>query len=253
MTKISILFIKMFITGLLPFWVAAQDVQTLLQQGAALEKSFRDQDALLKYGEVLKKDAHNIIALCKVSQLYTVIGKRQDSKEKQKEFYNKGLDHARLAIKYAPGNAEANFSMAICKGRIAQVSSGEEKIKAINEVKAYADKSIHLDPNNFKGYHLLGKWYFEVSDLNTVEKWLVKMMYGSLPKATLDDAIRNYEKSKQLNPNFMLNYLELAKAYVREGQDAKAKKLLLQMQSLPHTTSDDPKIKALGKKMLDDL
>ena len=234
-------------------YLRAQDIPTLMQQGAALERSFRDQEALSKYSEVLEKDPANVTALCKVSQLYNVLGKRQPTKEKQKEYYIKALNYATLALKDAPNNSEANFSMAMSKGRIALVSSGEEKIRAIKEVKAYADKCIQLDPQNFKGYHVLGKWYYEVSDLNFLEKWLVKTMYGSLPDATLMDAIRCYEKSRQLNPSFLLNYLELAKAYKRNEEDDKARRLLQQLQVLPPTASDDPKIKALGKKMLDDL
>jgi hypothetical protein len=92
-----------------------------------------------------------------------------------------------------------------------------------------------------------------VSDLNALEKWIVKITYGALPPSSLEDAIKNYEKSMQLAPGFLLNYLELAKAYKRNGEKNKAKVLLQQMQKLPPSTSDDPKIKSLGKKMLNDL
>ena len=231
----------------------AQDVSHLLVEGSVFEKAFRDQDALNKYLEVLKADPNNLTALCKASQLYSVLGKRLDSKDRQKDYYVRALGFASQALKVAPNNAEANFSMAISKGRIALVSSGEEKIKAIKEIKFYADKTIQLDPKNFKGYHVLGKWYYEVSDLSSVEKWLVKIAYGSLPQASLEQSIKYYEKSKQLNPAFILNYLELAKAYQRNDEEDMAKKLLLEMQQLPLSGSDDVKIKEMGRKMLDDL
>jgi hypothetical protein len=54
-------------------YLRAQDIPTLMQQGAALERSFRDQEALSKYSEVLEKDPANVTALCKVSQLYEQI------------------------------------------------------------------------------------------------------------------------------------------------------------------------------------
>jgi tetratricopeptide (TPR) repeat protein len=143
--------------------------------------------------------------------------------------------------------------MAISMGRMALIASGEEKIKAVKEIRRYADKCVELDPSNYKGYHVLGKWHYEVSDLSNLERWLVKVTYGGLPQASLDDAVKNYEKSKQLFPNFLLNYLELAKAYKRKNEKAKARVLLEQLQKMTPTASDDPKIKSLGKKMLDDL
>lgn len=231
----------------------AQDLEEMMKQGAALEKAFRDEDALRKYEEVVAADAANVEAICRISELYNMIGKRQPSKEKQRQYYDKGREYALRALKLNPNNSEANFVMAISLGRIAQISSGEEKIRAVKDIRTYADKCIRLDPANYKGYHVLGKWHFEVSDLTALERWLVKVAYGELPPASLDDAIDNYEKSRQLFPDFLLNYLELAKAYKRKGDVSKARVLLTQMLKMPALGTDDPKIKGLGKKMLGEL
>jgi hypothetical protein len=81
---------------------------------------------------------------------------------------------------------------------------GQGKVVAVKEIKTYADRCIQLDAKNFKGYHVLGKWHYEVSDLNAFERWIVKITYGALPPSSIDDAIKNYEKSKQLSPGFLL-------------------------------------------------
>lgn len=231
----------------------AQDVALLMRQGEALEKAFKDDDALAKYNEVVKKDPNNIEALCKASAMYSIVGKRRPEKSEQKEYYKKGETYARRALAINPNHSEANFAMAISMGRLALISSGKEKVAAVKEIKVYADKCVQLDPKNFKGYHVLAKWHYEVSDLSAFEKWIVKITFGALPPASLEDAINYYEKSKALYPGFLLNYLELAKAYKRKGENAKAKVLLEQMVKLPPTASDDAKIKSLGRKMLDEL
>ncbi|MEP7258542.1 MAG: hypothetical protein ABI687_09140 [Flavitalea sp.] len=238
---------------LFPMTLAAQDIPSLLLDGANLEKSFHDQEALQKYIEVLKREPNHLQALCKSSELYNVLGKRQASKEKQKEYYNAGREYAVRAIKVNPNYADANFVMAISLGRIALVSSGEDKIKAVKEIKNYADNCIRLDPSSYKGYHVLGKWHYEVSDLSSMERWLVKLTYGALPKSSLEESILNYEKSMRLNPRFLLNYLELAKACIRKEDKNKAASLLETMMKLPPISSDDIKIKAMGKKMLEEL
>ena len=241
------------LSAVAPATLYAQNVAALMQQARTFEKAFKDDEALKKYTEVLKYDPFNIDALCKASELYSVIGKRRSTKDEQKEYYKTGESYARKALRVNPNHSDANFAMAISMGRMALISSGKEKMAAVKEIKTYADKCIQLDPKNFKGYHVLGKWHFEVSDLNAFEKWVVKITYGALPPSSVDDAVKNYEKSKQLNPAFLLNYLELAKAYKRKGETAKARVLLEQLQKLPPSASDDVKIKSLGRKLLDDL
>jgi tetratricopeptide (TPR) repeat protein len=253
--------IKAVLISLLPFVypaslikpLQAQNVVALMQQAQALEKAFKDEQALKKYVEVLKYDPLNIDALCKTSELYNIVGKRLSGKDEQKKYYKTGEAYARKAIKLNPNHPEANFAMAISMGRLALVSSGKDKVAAVKEIKTYADKCIQLDPKNFKGYHVLGKWHYEVSDLNSFERWIVKITYGALPPSSLDESIKNYEKSKQLAPGFLLNYLELAKAYKRKGDTNRARALLEQLQKLPPSASDDVKIKSLGRELLDDL
>lgn len=249
-----------FISLLLIFYAAvatmplyAQNIAVLMKQAESFEKAFKDDEALKKYTEVLKYDPLNIYALCKTSELYSVLGKRRPTKEEQKRYYKTGESYARKALKVNPNHSEANFAMAISMGRMALISSGKEKIVAVKEIKTYADKCIQLDPKNYKGYHVLGKWHYEMSDLNSLEKWIVKITYGALPPSSLEESIKNYEKSKQLSPGFLLNYLELAKAYKRKGETNKARVLLEQLQKLPPAASDDVKIKGLGRKLLNEL
>lgn len=250
---VLISFLIFFLSVTCTVTLSAQSVAILMQQAEDLEKVFRDDEALKKYTEALKLEPKNIDALCKASELYSIIGKRRPTKDEQKQYYKIGEKYARQALAINPNHSEANFAMAISMGRLAMGSSGKEKVVAVKEIKTYADRCIQADSKNYKGYHILAKWHYEVSDLNAFEKWIVKITFGALPPASLDEAIRNYEKSKSLYPSFLLNYLELAKAYKRKGENAKARILLEQLQKLQPTASDDAKIKGLGKKLLDDL
>lgn len=245
--------VMFFLGSFFPLFLHSQDAELLLSEAARLEKSFYDEQALKKYLEVVKLQPNNADALAKASELYSLLGKRQTAKDKQKEYYTYGKQYATMALKANPNNSEANFAMAIAMGRMALMFSGEEKVKAVRDVRVYADKCVQLDPKNYKGYHVLGKWNFEVSDLSAFERWIVKVGYGALPRASMDDAAKYYEKSMQLNPSFLLNYLELAKVYKKKDKVDKSRVLLTQMLKMPPTSSDDAKIKRLGKELLDDL
>ncbi len=82
------------------------------------------------------------------------------------------------------------------------------------------------------------------------EKAGVKLVYGGLPSASAKQAIQAYEKAKVYEPNFALNFLELAKAYKRDGQTAKAVALLKALPSIPAKTVDDERIKKEGAVLL---
>jgi len=245
--------IPLLLLFILPFENQAQDVSRLLKEAVFYEAKFNDREALQNYQKILVSHPNHLTALCKSSELYALLGRRQATKEKQIDFYTRAKTFAQRALNVNPRHSEANFVMSYALGRIALVSSGEEKIKIVKDIRAYAEKSIQFDVSNYKAYHIMGRWHYEVSDLNTVERWLMKMAYGSLPKSSLEIAIRNYEKSKQLNPGFLLNYLELAKAYDRKGEEKKPLDLLNTMMKLPPVSSNDITIKAEGKTLLEKL
>lgn len=238
---------------ILPLETMGQDINTLMKDAQQLEARFNDKEALNKYLEIYKYQQNNIVVLCRISELYALVGRREQSKDGQADFYKKAKAFAQHALRVNSNSSEANFVMALAMGRIALISSGEDKINAVKEIKSFAEKSIQLDPNYFKPYHILGKWHFEVSELSQFERWLLKVAYGSLPKSSLDTSIKFYEKSRQLNPGFLLNYLELARAYKRKDQENKSIELLTTMLKLPPSSSNDAHIKSEGKKLLEDL
>ena len=51
-----------------------------------------------------------------------------------------------------------------------------------------------------------------------VERTAVRLFYGGLPDASFKKSITCYEVAKKLKAGFMLNYLELAKAYYKNNE-----------------------------------
>jgi tetratricopeptide (TPR) repeat protein len=231
----------------------SQDVNVLYRDAQRLEESKKDVDALRKYLDVVKYQPNHVAALCKISELNCLVGSRQQEKSARLQYYRSARSYAEAALKVNPNYSEANFVMAMAMGRLALLVSGSEKIHAVTDIKKYAENAIRLDNSNFKAYHVLGKWHYEVSSLNSFERIAVKLFYGGLPASSFADAIRCYEKSRALNPEFALNYLEVAKAYRKIKQDKKAIEVLKKLQTIPVTTTDDPRIKTEGNKMLQEL
>jgi len=231
----------------------SQDVKYLINEGDQLVKSMKDEEALKKYQEALKLSPNDLNALIKTSEMYSIIGNRQKDKKNKEEYYNAARTYAESALKINATDADANYVMALAMGRMALIKSGKEKVQHVRDIKKYADAALASNPSHFKALHILGKWHLEVTMLNFAEKAALKVIYGGLPPASLPLAILNFEKAKAIDPWFVLNYLELAKAYKENGQSDKAIEVLTKMQKLPPKTQDDAGYKAEGKKLLESL
>jgi tetratricopeptide (TPR) repeat protein len=233
--------------------LAAQDAATLLNRGAQLEAAFREEEALPVYQHAAQLQPNNIVALIHCSDLFCRVGHRLKDKDKMIAYFQSGYSFAQRAYRIDSSNSEANVVMAFSLARLALDQNGKQRVVSANEIRRYAEQAIRDDPNNYKAYHILGRWHFEVSNLNFLERTLARWFFGSLPESSLSECISNLERSKALRPDFMLNYFELARAYHREGQNARAIALLQQMDRLSDEMYDDKTVRAQGRQLLAQL
>jgi len=229
----------------------AQTADDMVKEGDQLVRNLKEEDAIQKYKDVLVIQPDNLPALIACSDLSSRIGNRQSDKNKQRDFFTQAQEYAQKALKVDSTSSDANCVMAIALGRLALTESAKKKVAYVRDIKSYCDRAIQLNRTSYRAYHVLGKWNYEVSNLNAFERAAARMLFGGLPDASVKEAIRCYEKCRSLNPNFLLNYLEMAKAYKDDDQNEKALSALQTLVHLPVQTEDDPGIKAEGRKMLD--
>ncbi len=242
-----VLFLFFFYSG----YVLSQTADELVKQGDLLEKQFKEEEAYQKFKEIIKQQPHHLYALTRCSELASRIGRRQATKEKQIDFYTAAKIYAERALKINPKDSEANVVMALAFARMSLLKSGKEKVAYVREIKTYSERAVASNPDNFKALFVNARWHYEVSNLSGVERAAVKVFFGGLQKNSLDSALFFYEKVKSLKPDFVLNYLELAKAYNKKNKRQKAIEILKYMLKLPNTAADDPTVKAEAKQLLE--
>jgi tetratricopeptide (TPR) repeat protein len=225
----------------------------MVDQARQLERQMKDAAALSLYKDALKVQPDNVAALTGASEVSSREGFRTADKEEKSRIYTEAKTYAEQALKLAPENADANYVMSVAIGRIALASGAKEKVAASKEVKRYAELAIKFNPKYAKAYHVLGKWNYEVANMNALEKAAAKMLFGGMPEATLQEAIANYEKCRKLDPSFLPNYLELAKAYKENDELEKCIEVLRKAVTLRPVYQDDLNIKSSCKKMLEEL
>ena len=238
------------------FWAGtafAQDFNTLILEAEKLEKEQKELQALKKYTEAQKLKPTDLHVLYKCSELYSRIGVRETNTASQEQYYKSSLAYAQMAYKYFPQSDDANVAMSMALGRLALTRSGKEKVSTVKEIKTYADAAVRINPKNFKAWHIIGKWNYEVSNLGFFEKAAIKLIYGGLPNSSFSESVKAYEKVKELNPYFGANYLELAKAYQKLDDTKNAEKNLNYVLAMPNYTEEDPIVKTKATKLLSEI
>lgn len=235
------------------FTALGQTEQSLVAEAVKLEASFNEMGALEKLSRVLQINPNHYFALWKASELCSRIGGMQPVKKDKMAYFLRARKYAESAIKTCGKCADGYYAMSVAMGQLALTAPNKDKIEAVKAIKSNAEKALQYNPQHGRAWHVLGKWHYEVDGLNVVERTAVKLMYGGLPPASIEQSISAYEKARQLEPYFVLNYLELAKAYKRAGRKQQAIAILQKLPSIPNQTADDNRIKAEGKTLLKEL
>ncbi|MCB9057650.1 MAG: tetratricopeptide repeat protein [Calditrichae bacterium] len=245
----------LFLLLLSVFVLTAQESETsFMAAGDQAFKSFDNQTALDNYLKVLSLNKENYEASWKTSRAYIDLGEKLDDSDKRAEFYKKGEQYARDAIKIDPEGSMGHLYLSIALGRVALDASAKERIKMSKEIKVEADLAIKFDPQNDIAYHVLGRWNRKIANLSWIERGFADMFLGGVPKdASNEAAVQNFKKAIELNPNYINHYLELGLTYELMDKDDLAIEAFKKCLELPETSDDDAQHKITAKEQLEDL
>jgi tetratricopeptide (TPR) repeat protein len=248
MRKLYSLFLILLLS--LPSW--AQTAAEYYQQAKDKIAKLDETGAYPLLLKAIKLDNKNADLLTCTAFYASREGNRQKNKELRNAYFEQAKIFIDAAIKITPNDVETNYVLAVVLGRIALVSSSKEKVAVSRHIKEVVDKAIQLNPNHAGSWHALGRWNYEISQLNFVEKAAVNMLFGGLPTGDLKSALTAYAKSIQLNPLAALYYLDYAIALNKNNQTDLAKTILQKLLTIPNSTQDDASIKLQAQALLKD-
>jgi tetratricopeptide (TPR) repeat protein len=232
----------------------AQDINILLKQADNFEKQQKEPEALEIYKQVLLQEPTHMPSLVKATELNIVISNRQTDKNGKKMYIETAYSYGQRAWNADSTKADAAYAMALVSGKMTEIETESKKlIGYVRDTKDYNDKALAINPDHAKANFLMGKWHYEMANLSGLKKAAVRVLYGKIPEASFEDAIKYMEKCKKLEPYFTSNYLYLAKAYKDNHQPAQAIEVLNRLVKLPTRISDDVAIKAEGAKLLGEM
>ena len=164
------------------------------------------------------------------------------------DYYNKSLDFAKQAIAANPKGAMGFTREAIANGRIALFRGIWDAIDLVKQTKADCEQAIALDASEPAAYYVLGRTHAKVCEKPKFIRWPLGLGW-----ANMDDAIKNYEKSIALRPDFIMYRLDCARAYIDMDEYAKAREHLTKIASLSKKDEDDDTFRKDALELLDSI
>ncbi len=230
----------------------AQDLKSYLAKADSLSDIFQFNNAISLLEKANATFPNNWEVLWRLSRDEIYIGNATKNDEKREAIYAKAFALADKAVKAGPNQAVTYLRRAIANGKIA-LSKGVFSVGGIvNAARKDLKKAIQLgNGGNYVqavAHYVLGRTHAKVS-----EKWKPARSILGLGWADLTIALKEYQKAIDLYPNFVMFYVDYAKAEMRDDNYAKAKTLLEKALTVPNKDVDDPKLKEEAKKLLKEV
>jgi tetratricopeptide (TPR) repeat protein len=209
-----------------------------IEQGDSFDRQFKSAEALAAYQKALAAKPKDADLLRKISKQYVEMVLDAPSKKEKLRLAQLGYDTALQAKKLAPNDPEVRVTVAIAAGRLAFYSEPRRRLELSSVVRSESAEAVKLDPRFALGWHVLGRWNYEIANLNPLLRVVAEAVYGKMPPASNEEAIRALQKAVDLEPNNALFHAELGRAYLAAGKQAEAKRELQKSLTLPRRSRD---------------
>ncbi len=250
----ALLIVQLFIPALQAQNISESDVPGLLERAEELKQSADEPAARELYEQVIEYDTLNFEALWNLSLLYSKEGHRLEDQNEMESYYRDAKELAETAVEYYPDESESHYVYAVAVGRLSDISTPRERIRASEEIKESVERALELNPGHAGAWHLLGIWHSRAANLTRAERWAANLLFGGAPEgASNDEAENNLKKAIELDPDNILFHVDLARFYITVGRYDEAGDILELTINLEPSEMDDPDLLGEAKELLDDL
>lgn len=217
----------------------AAEIEKILAAARAAEVAFRPDLALPHYLAAAELRPEDPYFLQKIAQQYSDATNLLTDRAAMKRYAEQALAFSQRAVDLAPDNPVNVLSVAISYGKLALFSPTREKIAYSRLLKDETERALALDPDYAWAHHVLGRWHYEVATLGGGTRFFLKLIYGGLPPASLEQAVAHLERAVALDPDNLIHHLELGFAHWAAGDRARARDRFISGLAMRETTIND--------------
>ena len=182
------------------------------------------------------------------------LGRVATVEDVRKGHFETAMTIAAQAIAADPENAGGYKWLAISQGVLAQESGTKRKVELSRGVKENILLALDRQPEDDFSLLVLGKWNYSVATLGFFSNTVVKIVYGGLPDASLEEAEILLRQALAIR-NRPINHYNLAKVLdeTERKQEAIAEleKAIMLEPTYPHEQDEIDAAKLMLKELTD--
>lgn len=231
---------------------SSEHLQQVFERVDSLRRHRQFRESLAVLNDLQDEHPGNVEVLYRLAFTWSDLGKAADSERQSREFYQQSLTVAEQAVRVDSTSAWAHFAVSVAQGRLTFNAGARERVERSRAVKAHAERAIALDATLAGAYHVRGRWHREAANLNFVMRAIVSTIYGGLPDASIDQAVRDFQTAIALEDR-AYHHLELGKTYLELGRPEAAREQFRTAIATPRADPFDPEYKREARRLLDAL
>jgi tetratricopeptide (TPR) repeat protein len=222
--------------------------------GIQAEQRHDSDIALRNYETAIRLSPSEPEAYWRASRLYSHRAGRSDNKALKEIYAVKANSLAGHSLMLNPGVVEARLALIISFAMLSEAaSSPKEKLKNAFRIREEAEALLKMDSSFSPTYYVLGKWHYELSRLNWLERTACDLLFGGMPEGvSIEKSLHYFSKAVTLQPDYILFRYGKACALYDKGDYQATIKVLEETVRIPPSEPDDyvrlKKCEALLKK-----
>jgi tetratricopeptide (TPR) repeat protein len=205
--------------------LSAQSAAKHIALGDSAYAALRAPDALRHYLAALTTDSTDADALWRAARTESELAEYDPDSARAAALRVDAERHARSAVKRAPRNTEAHFTLARALGRTAFTVPTMERLPYATEIHKEAESCLALDPKHAGCLHVRAVWAAEYMRLGTFTRDMANTMSGGtlFASATWEAAERDLRGAIEADPRRALHHLDLARILIDQDKKDSAR------------------------------
>jgi tetratricopeptide (TPR) repeat protein len=236
--------------GLIEIVFAAELASDLIEKGKVFERKFQANDALPFYLAAEKLEPKDPDLLVRIARQYRYLMTDASDNQEKLRLGHIALDYSERAAACGPKDCDAQLAPAITLGKMLPYMPTKEQVSASPKIKESVEKALAIDPDSDTAWHILGRWNRVLSEISSAKRFFANLIYGQLPKGSIDEAEQDMKKAIAINPHRLMHYIELGRIYAQMGKNQEARDFINKGLAMRDTEKDDPETKERGREAL---
>ena len=209
---------NLFIGIILSSLIAGQDLKDIDIKLTNLE--FDKAQASLE--QLYNKYPKNTDVLLRLSITHHYLSESALKKSLDKKNALKAFEYIEKALNIEPDNPDILKWYVITLGKTVEEDTIRNQIEQSKNIKNIALKVIDLLPDDEFCYSIMGQWHYKLADLGRASRRIASILFSEPPKGSFKEAQYFFEKSLEINSDYIGTYYWLGKTYLKLNQEQKA-------------------------------